>query len=194
MTGGREKSATRDARRAIDRPPFPFQKSVMKPRVMKIPALLAPTLVLAMSAAAGAATMTVTVTSSPLGAGNYLYGLTFQNTAADDIPLATIGDAPFGDPGITLSLTAPADFVANYDGVLGVIDFAGDTDTFAAGGTYSGFSFESMAAPGTAFTSFSGFDNNGGAVDFTVNQVPEPTSLLIGASALLIGLSRRHRS
>jgi hypothetical protein len=155
--------------------------------------LLTPLLALALAVSAGAATMTVTVTSSLLGTGNYLYNLTFQNTAADDIPLATIGDAPFGDPEITLSLTAPAGFAANYDDTLGLIDFAEDSSTFVAGVTYSGFSFESMAAPGTAFTSFSGFDNNGGTVDFTVNQVPEPAALLLVTAGLLAGIPRRRR-
>ncbi len=154
--------------------------------------MLGPLLILGSLIPASAATMSVNVAFTDIGSGNFRYDLTVSNTGSDDIPILSINDAPANDPLIASTLTAPPGFFKNYD-PLGVIDFGEDTATFTAGSTFPGFSFESSADPGTAFTDFTAFTNAGESVVVTTTLVPEPSSSLLALAGLLAGCARRRR-
>jgi hypothetical protein len=122
--------------------------------------------------------------------GSFHYELSVENTGPEDITLVTL-DAPVGDPLIAPSLTTPVDFIGSYDGGLGLLDFIEDTDFFAAGTTTPGFSFDTMAGPGDAFTTFNALgtlgDTFSGPVTYTV--VPEPRRVAFGGGLALLALA-----
>ena len=135
--------------------------------------------------------MMVDIFFTDVGAGFYKYDLTITNTGSDNIVLLTIEDAPSNDLRIASSLTAPAGFAASYDATS--IDFLENTQSFTAGSVRTGFSFESAAAPGSAFNVFSGLTSEGVPVTVTSTLVPEPASALLGALGLMTLVSRRRR-
>ncbi len=152
--------------------------------------LLAPVFALGLLSQAHAASLLINVATTNLGS-TYQYDFTISNTGSTDIPIVSIGDAPIGEPLIGSTLTTPAGFAGSYDGGLGKIDFLGNTQSFTAGSTFSGFSFQSAAAPGTAFTSFSAFDNNG--TPATVTVVPEASASILAMAGLVALAAKRRR-
>lgn len=164
----------------------------MKNKVNFLRAAFGSLVVLGSMTPASAATMAVNVSFTDIGSGIFRYDLIISNTGLTDIPLLSINDAPANEALIGSSLTIPAGFVGNYD-PMGIIDFTEDTTTFIAGNTFPGFSFQSTATPGSAFTNFSGFDNDGAPVAVTVTQVPEPSSAFLVMVGLLAGCNTRRR-
>lgn len=132
------------------------------------------------------AAVLISGTVRPLG-GAYQYAISIENTGPEDLALVTLVDAPLADPLMGPSLTAPAGFMASYDGGLGVLDFLGAVTDFLAGTQTGPFRFESLAGPGSAFASFESLDVTGqptrGPVSLTV--IPEPA--MVG-TALAWGL------
>lgn len=140
------------------------------------------------------AAVLVSGTVQPSG-GAFQYDISFVNTGPEDVALVTLAGAPLGDPLIGPSLTAPANAVASYDSILGLLDLvAAGTDFLAA--TQTGpFRFESLAGPGTAFGSFEAMDVQGqsthGLVTLTV--IPEPAVTTSAMALVLLGYAwRRH--
>lgn len=131
------------------------------------------------------------------GGGSFHYDLSVENTGPEDFAIVSL-DAPVGDPLIAPSLTAPAGFLASYDGGFGFLDFLEDTDFFAAGTTTSGFSFDALAGPGDAFTTFNALtllgDTFSGPVDLTVVPEPRFTALTAGLALLAVAILRRRRN
>ncbi len=132
------------------------------------------------------AAVLVSGTVRPSG-GAFHYEISIANTGPEDVALVTFTDAPLGDPLIGPSLSAPAGYVASYDGGQGFLDFLGLASDLL-GGTQAGpFRFDSLAGPGTAFGAFESTDVAGlpsrGTVDLTV--IPEP---VLGGTALALGL------
>lgn len=164
----------------------------MKMKIKNLRPIFGSMCALALLTPVGAATMSVDVVFTDLGSGIFRYNLVVSNTGAEDIPLLTINDAPANDSLIGSSLDAPAEFFKNYD-PAGFIDFGEDTATFTAGDTFSGFSFESSAAPGTAFTDFFALTNAGESVVVTSSLIPEPTSSLLALVGLFAGCVIRRR-
>lgn len=132
------------------------------------------------------AAVLVSGTVRPLG-GAFQYEISIANTGPEDVALVTLTDAPLGDPLIGPSLTAPAGYVASYDGGLGFLDFLGLVSDLLGGTKAGPFQFDSLAGPGTAFGAFESMDVAGlptrGTVNLTV--VPEPA---IGGTAIALGL------
>ena len=87
-------------------------------------------------------------------------------------------------------------FGAFYDFDLGILDFTEAEDppfqAFSANSTFSGFSFVTAAAPGTAFTTFAA-QSDADVFEGSTNLVPEPsTSLVLGLAGILL-FNRRKR-
>lgn len=137
--------------------------------------------------------LNVDIVFSDIGMGIFQYNLTISNTGTEEIPLLLINDAPVNDPVIGTSLTTPPQFVGNYDPAFGAIDFAENTSTFMPGTSVSGFSFQSSAQPGTAFTDFTAFTNGGDSAVVTSTLVPEPTTAMLALGGILAFASRRRR-
>lgn len=135
--------------------------------------------------AVGSARAQVSVQSNVTNNGpSYHYEYTVNNQTATDVSSVTISGLPAGDSTVQ-NLAAPATFVAFFDSGLGLLTFQEGSGAFTAGGTFSGFSFDSFFAPGSV--SFSAIDINGSELSgVTVSAVPEPsTYALIGALAAL---------
>ena len=116
-------------------------------------------------------------TVTPL-TGAYRYEVSVENTGPEDYVIVSIPDAPLADPRIDPSLAGPAGFLTNYDGGLGFVDFLEDTDIFAAGSVSGPFSFESLAGPGQAFSTFEALTTVGGSTTGPIRWVvvPEPAA------------------
>ncbi len=133
-------------------------------------------------------------------AGSFLYDISITNTEAEDLAFVSFFDAPGGDPLIEPSLIVPLGFLASYDGILGFLDFLGDTAVFPAGGTVGGFRFQSLSGPDQSFRMVEAFSVNGtpfaGLVQTTV--VPEAGTLgaaaALGGIVVAYGIRRRARS
>jgi len=141
-----------------------------------------------------AAPVDVFAVASPLGGGVFHWDFSVINNSVPDLFLVTVVDAPLADPLIDGSLTAPAGFLPNYDGGLGLLDFIADVAIFFPLGETSFFSFDSMSGPGTAFTSFEAFDIQtfpdpvfAGQVNVTQPvPVPEPGESITLATGLAV--------
>jgi len=129
--------------------------------------------VLLIAAGSVQAAVMVRGTVTPI-AGAFRYTFEVENTGPGDFVLVSLVDAPLADPLIAPTMTTPAGFLGSYDGVLGIVDFIEGTMLFAAGTTRSGFRFDSLAGPGTAFTLFEALDTQGGMVTGTVQFVAAP--------------------
>ena len=125
-------------------------------------------------------------TVTPL-TGSYWYEVSVQNTGPEDYVIVSIPDAPLADPLIDPSLTGPADFLTNYDDGLGYVAFVEDTDLFAAGKLFGPFSFESLAGPGQAFSTFEALTTVGDPITGPIQWVvvPEPAAATV---AVALGL------
>ena len=130
--------------------------------------------------------------------GSYRYDVSVQNTGPEDYVIVSIPDAPLADPLIDPSLAGPAGFLTAYDDGLGFVDFLENTDLFAAGSVSGPFSFESLAGPGQAFSTFEALTTVGsstaGPIQWVV--VPEPAAATVAvALGLLSGalIWRRRR-
>ncbi len=154
--------------------------------------LAAPVLLVVCAAQAGAASLQVDIVFSILGDGAFRYDLTVSNSGPEDVPLLSINDAPANEARIGSTITVPTGFAGSYD-PIGFIDFAGTTSSFSSGSMISGFSFESAAAPGTAFNDFSAFTNEGQPATVTTTIVPEPASSMAAALGLIVAMMRRRR-
>lgn len=143
-----------------------------------------------------AATIVADLLYTDQGNGSYLYELTITNNCPEDLLTFDFTDTPAGDSLIGPSLTIRPGFDADYDASAPALGFFGDTEVFASGQGYSGFSFTSSAAPGTAFTMFEGLTDTGFAMGM-VNQVavPEPGVAVLSIISLgLLGTRRRHHA
>lgn len=134
-------------------------------------------------------------------AGSYLYEIFVLNDEAAELLIVSLIDAPLADPLIGPTLTTPVGFLGNYDSGLGYVDLIADTTSFLPGSTVDGFSFESLAGPGTGyFTTFEAIDASGnpysGPVTLTVNGVPETggTLMMSGLVCAALGLLRRRKT
>ncbi len=155
--------------------------------------LLPVALSLALTTAAHASNVIVNVNYLPSGTGTFIYSISVTNNLPDDLALVSLIDGPTFDSLIQPSLTSPAGFFASYDSNLGFVDLIEGSSAFTSGSTTGLFTFESMAAPGSAFTMFEAFDVNGGTVTGMTNLVPEPASTGLVAFAALPLLLRRRR-
>ncbi|MCC6444979.1 MAG: hypothetical protein IT210_16175 [Armatimonadetes bacterium] len=117
------------------------------------------------------------------------YEYSVINGLADDLSIISFG-VPQGLPAVQ-NLAVPLGFLADFDSGLGLVSFLEDTQAFTAGGTFSGFSFDSPFQPGS--TLFSVLDVNGSSYEGTTQApagaaqtpVPEPSALSLLAAGLL---------
>ena len=114
----------------------------------------------------------VHVHSSPLPGGLFEYEFSVSNQTPDPLAIVSLLDAPTGDAVLAASLTGPMGFLTNYDSGLGIVDFLEGTSTFGSGSTIHGFSFQSGAAPGTAFQFIEALNVRGDHIPATVT-VPD---------------------
>lgn len=162
--------------------------------LQKYPQRLIPlALVFALAASAHASSVIVNINATPTGTGTFLYSVFITNNGPDDISILSLVGGPLSDPSIEPSFVSPSGYFAAYDSGLGIVDFLEDTATFTAGGTFGAFTFESMAAPGTAFTMFEALDINAGSISGMSNIIPEPASSGLAAIAILPLVLRRRR-
>ncbi|MCI0538382.1 MAG: hypothetical protein L0Z50_24505 [Verrucomicrobiales bacterium] len=136
------------------------------------------------------AQLDIDLTATPL-IGKFQYDFSIFNNGPEDVVIVNINDAP-NDPLIDATLTAPAGFQADYDAGVLIVSFLGDSDLFAVGNTYDGFSFQSLAAPGANFGTYDALTVSGnflaGDVDL-VSAVPESGNTFLTASLGLLALA-----
>jgi hypothetical protein len=163
----------------------------MKPR--PVLSILATVALLAVSRPSAAVFVSGAVT--PLG-GSFHYDFSVENTGPEDYVIVSLTDAPLADPLIDPSLAAPTGFGASYDPGLRIVDLLEDSSFFAAGSLTSGFSFESLAGPSDAFSSFEALsllgDSLSGEVDLTIIPEPAWTGLLVSFGLLGAAAVRRR--
>lgn len=160
--------------------------------------MIAPTRILALCALAAlaltsASAQSVMVQSNVTSNGPlYHYEYTIANQTAFDLSSVTLSGLPAGADTVQ-NLTAPANFVAFFDTGLGLLSFQEGSSSFTAGGSFSGFGFDSFFAPGVA--AFSAIDVNGTeTTGASVSAVPEPsTYALIGALMAFAFVAYRKR-
>jgi len=153
-------------------------------------------LTLCLVAQTAVAQLQVDMTATPLGGGLFQYDLSIFNGFAEDVLLVNINDAPAGDPLIDASLVTPPGFLAVYDSGVSIVSFLADTDIFATGNTYSGFSFQSLAAPGAHFAIFDALTINGTSLagDVTlISGVPESGNTFLSASMGLLAVALAYK-
>jgi hypothetical protein len=141
------------------------------------------------------ATLIVNSTVADLGGGKFHWDFSITNPGPVDIALVSLITAPIGDPFIGSSLSAPPDFLALYDDLLGIVDFVeGATVGFAAGTTAEFFGFDSAAGPGAGFfNTFTALDVFGNELTGSV-RIPEPVGLsLLALGGLLVGVSSQNK-
>ena len=143
------------------------------------------------------AQLTVDATVSPQSGGLFRYDFTISNGTNEDVVIVSVRDTPLQDLALQASLTAPTDFLAAYEGTVGVVDFAEATALFAAGNTVGGFYFDTAVGPGAGF--FATFEalTDGGVPISGIVSLPEPATtpmLLIGALAIALRARRRGSS
>ncbi len=141
----------------------------------------------ALSGTAQALSIQASVTDQG-GFFRYLVSVVNDDPIADLLTVSLL-DAPLGDPLIPASLAAPIGFLASYDSGLGFVDLIADGAGAFPPGVLTGFLFDSLSAPNSAFTRFEALDLNGnlfsGSVDSNlVGQVDAPRGLAL----LLLGL------
>lgn len=140
--------------------------------------------------------------TTPL-AGSIRYDIRVRNEAAEDLALVSLLGGPIADPLIGSTLIAPLGFQAGYDSGLGIVDLIGDSLSFGTGAVTDGFSFQSLALPGTAFPTFEALDVLGtlysGRIQFSPASVvvPEAGTTIAGiglAGLAVIQVIRSRRS
>ncbi len=139
------------------------------------------------------AVVIVNIDSTPTGTGTFLYSVFITNDTVNDLAVVSLIDGPTFDSFIAPSLMSPSGFSTSYDSGLGFVDFIEDSSAFTSGGTFGAFTFESMAAPGTAFTMFEALDVMGDSVSGMTTVVPEPGTFTLAALAILPPIIRRRR-
>jgi len=143
-------------------------------------------------------------TVQAVGPGVWQYDFTVGNSGPDDVILVSLLNVPVDDLLIAPSLTAPAGFQASYDSNailnMAFMDFLEDTSLFAVGSSIGLFSFESGAAPGTAFTMFEAieldFDIVSGQTNLTVidGEIPLPGTCYLALAAITLLAAFRQRT
>jgi hypothetical protein len=153
-------------------------------------------------------------TVSGSGSGPYIYNLTFSDGASATSPIGSVWYAwvpgSFYLPGVPTSATAPAGWTASLVGTANSIQFTANSSAsyITAGSTLSGFSYTAAFTPAELAAAansglsvsypaglFSGGANGG--VNFTVQAVPEPSTLVLlvcGAIGLCLVGRRRLRA
>jgi hypothetical protein len=129
----------------------------------------------------------------------YSYSYSVANPTALDLALVSVG--VLSQPNAVLNPTAPAGFLISFDPGVGLVSFLEDLDpatpqTFAAGTTVSGFTFQSPFSP--SLSRFEALDLAGNTFTGPTlgpNAIPEPSTLLLGLAVLpgLFFLPRRLR-
>jgi len=147
----------------------------------------------------------VDLTAEAIGGDIFTYSVDITNSGFEDFAVVSITDAPFNDPLITSTISAPIEFLGVYTEPLGFIDFLEFTGNFAAGTTVGGFTFDSHGAPDVFFQSFEALSVSGafesGAINQTINGGPgaaaPDSSDTLALTALgmlfLVGATRRNR-
>jgi hypothetical protein len=141
----------------------------------------------------GEAQITVTPDVT-LGNGLYHYDYTVANNGTTDLLDVAIDVAAM--PDAIQNLMAPDGFQTSFDSGLGIVDFLADSHTFTAGGSLSGFAFDSPFGP--TDSTFTTLDVNGDTFTGATaapTGVPEPGGVaLLGAAATtgIVALRRRR--
>jgi hypothetical protein len=158
-----------------------------------LPALAALAFVVSMGNTRAAVTVNSSVTFSS-GLYTYSYSVTNFGTAFD---IASI-DIPIAAGAVIGNLSAPSGFGIISDGApVSLVSLFEDSEIstsamFAPDSTVGTFTYESSTAP--LFVTFSALDVNGDTYTGTTQSaVPEPSSLLFLASAVLPVLASRSR-
>jgi hypothetical protein len=145
-------------------------------------------------------------TVSGSGSGPYTYNLSFSDAPSSTSPVGSVWYAwipgAFYLPGVPTSASAPAGWTATVD--ANSIQFAATSpaNDITAGSTLSGFSYQAAFTPAELAATansglsvaYSGGIESGASDTFTVQAVPEPSTLALlvcGATGLCLVGRRR---
>lgn len=168
--------------------------------------LLGGLLVAGTAAAVNAQGLIASGTVSGSGSGPYTYNLSFSDAPSSTSPIGSVWYAwvpgAFYLPGVPTSASAPAGWTANISGDSVQFVASSPANDITAGSTLSGFTYEAAFSPAQLAAAansglsvaYAGGIESGASFTFTVQAVPEPSTLALfvcGAAGLCLVGRRR---
>ncbi len=129
-------------------------------------------------------------------AGLFSYSYEIGNFTPNDVAIVTLGGLPVGADALQ-NLVAPQGFLALFDSDNGLLSLVEDTQSFVAGTSLGGFTFQSPHGPGSGYfeaIDILGNTLTGPALTPVATAIPEPSASALAAAVFagLVAFRRRR--